>query len=253
LPQERLEQAQIAVVNEAFARRFFRGRDPIGKHIVDNNDGPQDRYEIVGVVGDTLETVTENPKPTMYYPLYRGGKPYVYMAVRSSQDPSSVVMPIQRIFSKIDPDLPLSDVMTMDQLIGKQTLEQGFNATLLLVFAVASLMLASVGLFGVLSYIVAQRTIEIGIRIALGARRGQVLWLMLNDGLRPAIFGLVLGLVASVGAAQVIRSLLYATRLLDPLVFAGVVATLLLVATLACLVPAWNASQLDPIQALRSG
>jgi putative ABC transport system permease protein len=113
-------------------------------------------------------------------------------------------------------------------------------------------LLAAVGLFGVLSYIVAQRTSEIGIRIALGARREQVLRDVLLNGLRPALVGLVLGLAASVGAARLIQSMLYATQPLDPAVFAAVSAMLLLVAALACLVPAWCASRLDPMQALRT-
>jgi putative ABC transport system permease protein len=130
--------------------------------------------------------------------------------------------------------------------------DQSFNATLLAVFAALSLLLASVGLFGVLSYIVAQRTSEIGIRIALGAQREQVLRRVLLDGLRPALLGLLFGLVASVGAARLMRSMLYGTQPLDPAVFVAVAVTLLLVAAAACMVPAWRASRLDPMQALRT-
>jgi len=125
-----------------------------------------------------------------------------------------------------------------------------------LAFAILSLLLACVGLYGVLSYLMTQRSTEIGIRIALGARREQVLRLMLVDGLRPALFGLAAGIAASVAAAQLIRhyadSMLYRTRALDPEIFAIVAATLLAVAALACVVPAWRASRLDPMQALRT-
>jgi putative ABC transport system permease protein len=126
------------------------------------------------------------------------------------------------------------------------------SATLVLAFATLSLLLASVGLYGVLSYLMAQRTTELGIRIALGARREQVLRLMLLDGLRPVLLGLGLGLVASYAATRIFQSMLFGTKPLDPMVLSGVVGTLLAVAVLACLAPAWRASRLDPMQALRT-
>ena len=159
---------------------------------------------------------------------------------------------MQRIVQELDHDLPVSDVLTMEQLLGKSTVDASFDATLLTAFATLSLLLAGVGLFGVLSYVVAQRTSEIGIRMALGAQREQVLRSVLLDGLRPALLGLALGLAVSVGVARLIRSMLYGTQPLDPGVFAAVAATLLLVAALACVVPAWRASRLDPMQALRT-
>jgi len=131
-------------------------------------------------------------------------------------------------------------------------LDASFDATLLLVFAGLSLLLAAVGLFGVLSYLVAQRTSEIGIRMALGAQREQVLRLMMLDGLRPALIGLTLGLAGSAGLARQIESMLYGTEPFDPAVFAAVSATLLMVAAVACVVPTWRASRLNPMQALRS-
>ena len=126
------------------------------------------------------------------------------------------------------------------------------SASLVLAFAVLSLILASVGLYGVLSYLTMQRTGEIGVRMALGAQRNQVVRLTLGDGLRPALYGLVLGLAASVGAVRLIQSMLYGTKPLDPAIFAAVAGTLLVVAALACLIPAWRASRIDPMQALRT-
>jgi ABC-type antimicrobial peptide transport system permease subunit len=139
----------------------------------------------------------------------------------------------------------------MDQIIGQSTLGASFNAALLLAFAIVSLILATVGLFGVLTYIITQRTTEIGVRLALGSTRQQVMQLMLKDGLRPAIAGLALGLLASIGVTRLIRSMLFATTGLDPAVFIIVSITLLLAATVACIIPAWRASRLDPIIALR--
>jgi len=148
--------------------------------------------------------------------------------------------------------LPVSDVLTVRQMIERSLGNASLSARLVLGFAVLSLILASVGLYGVLSYLTTQRTGEIGVRMALGARREQVVTLMLGEGLRPALYGLVLGLVVSAAAVRLIESMLYGTRPLDPAIFAAVAATLLAVAALACLVPAWRASRIDPMQALRS-
>jgi ABC-type antimicrobial peptide transport system permease subunit len=171
--------------------------------------------------------------------------------VRSATDPATLGIPIQRTIASIDPDLPVSEILTMQQVIGKSTASSSFEATLLGAFAILSLLLAAVGLFGVLSYLVAQRTGEIGIRIALGAQREQVLRLMLFDGLRPAVIGLVLGLFASAAVTRELQSLLYGTRPLDPAVFGLVGFVLLLVSGAACALPAWRASRLDPMRALR--
>ena len=148
--------------------------------------------------------------------------------------------------------MPVSDVLTVRQMIERSLGNASLSARLVLGFAVLSLILASVGLYGVLSYLTTQRTGEIGVRMALGARREQVVTLMLGEGLRPALYGLVLGLVVSAAAVRLIESMLYGTRPLDPAIFAAVAATLLAVAALACLVPAWRASRIDPMQALRS-
>jgi ABC-type antimicrobial peptide transport system permease subunit len=140
----------------------------------------------------------------------------------------------------------------MDQVVGRNTADANFDATLLLIFAASSLLLAAVGLFGVLSYIVAQRMTEIGIRIALGAQRDQVVRLVLGDGLRPALYGLVLGVAVSAAVTRPLESMLYWTQALDPGVFVAVSGVLVVVAAAACLAPAWRASRLDPMQALRT-
>jgi ABC-type antimicrobial peptide transport system permease subunit len=174
------------------------------------------------------------------------------LVLRSGSDVTQFAIPVQRLLATMNRNLAASDVLTMDEVLGRNTLEASFDATLLLVFAGLSLLLAAVGLFGVLSYIVAQRTTEIGIRIALGAKRAQIVRLTLVDGLRPALFGLLLGLAAGAGSVKLIESMLFGTRPFDPIVFAVVSATLLAVAALACAMPAWRASRLDPMQALRT-
>lgn len=239
------------IISESFARKFFPGEDPIGKHMTTFN---QTGSEIVGIVGDTRTDPGESPPPIMYFPIY-AGPDFIRSAtlvIRSGSDVTQFAMPIQRLLAGMDRNLPVSGVLTMDQVLGRNTFEANFDATLLLIFAGLSLLLAAVGLFGVLSYMVAQRTTEIGIRIALGARRAHVLRLTLVDGLRPALFGLLLGLAASAGSVKLIESMLFGTRPFDPAVFAAVSATLLGVAALACAMPAWRASRLDPMQALRT-
>jgi ABC-type antimicrobial peptide transport system permease subunit len=231
-----------------FVRRFFPGEEPLGRHIRIENKN----YRIVGVVGSTRIAIGEDPRPTMYTSLKAGNESVGTIVIRSREDVAGFALPVQRIVADIDPDLVVSDVLTMDQLLGRSTISASFNATLLVAFAALSLLLAAAGLFGVLSYIAAQRTREIGVRIALGAQRAQVLELMLVDGIRPAIFGLAIGLAAGMAVARLLRSMLYQTPALDPGVLVGVAVLLLLVAMVACVLPAWRASRLDPVQALRT-
>ena len=244
---QRLDKADEVIVSESFARQYFGDEDPLGKHLLKFGHA----HKIVGIVGDTRFLIAKPAQPIMYFPMYDGIMTGGSLAVRSSHDVTSLALPIQQIVQQLDPELAVSDVLTMDQMIGKSTLDASFNATLVLAFAILSLTLAAVGLFGVLSYIVAQRTTEIGVRIALGAQRAEVLRLMLSDGLRPASIGLVLGLAGGVAAAKLIRDLLYGVQPLDASVFAAVAIILLSVACVACLLPAWRASHLDPMQALR--
>jgi len=247
---ERLERAHVALISMGAARTLFGDEDPIGKHLKD--DDSKTNYEIVGVVGDTRWNIGAPVRPTLYWPIYGNNYSVARVVVRSSHHVESLAMPVQRLIGGMDPDLPVSSVMTLRQAIGKSTIDSEFDSILVLAFATIALMLAAAGLYGVLAYLVAQRTGEIGVRIALGARRAQVLRLVLIDGLRPALFGLVLGIAASVAVVREIKSMLYETEPLDPAVFVVVAAMLLAVAALACLAPAWRASRLDPMQALRT-
>jgi predicted permease len=253
---QRGDHATELIVSDAFRRQFFPGEDPLSHHVI---VWGKQSYEIVGVAGDTRVTIGEPPPPMIYFPLYVSVPPApqgfvndAALVLRSDSDVTQFALPVQKVFAQLDRNLPVSDILTMDQVIGRSTLDASFNATLLLAFAILSVVLAAVGLFGVLSYIVAQRTSEIGIRIALGAQREQVLRLVLFDGLRPALIGLAAGLAASAGATRLIRTMLYGTQPFDATVFAAVSFTLLLVAALACAIPAWRASRLDPMQALRT-
>lgn len=250
--EDRADHPKTILISHQLQRQYFPDENPLGKHLHVGAMGNDD-YEIVGVVADTLHQVGQPSEATMYFPVLNGESDRgLTLAVRTASDPLSFSVPIQKQIAALDPELPVSDVLTMDQIIAQSLGNASLSATLVLAFAVLSLMLASVGLYGVLSYLTTQRTGEIGVRIALGAQREQVLRLMLGDGLRPALYGLVLGLAASAGAVRLIQSMLYGTRSLDPAIFAAVAATLLVVAVFACLVPAWRASRIDPIQALRT-
>lgn len=247
---QRLDQATETIVNDSFARRYFPGEDPLGKHL--NLLGRKQPFLIVAVVGDTRHRVADLPRPIMYFPIFNGERSYATIAVRADSNETSLALPVQQIVQQMDSELAVSDVLTMGQIISRSTLNQGFDATLVLAFAVLSLLLAAVGLFGVLSYIVGGRTSEIGIRIALGAQQNEVLQQMLFDGLRPAVVGLTLGLAGGAAAAQLLRASLFGVQPFDYTVFVAVAVLLLCVSTAACLMPAWRASRLDPMQALRN-
>lgn len=249
-PGQRLNKANETVINAAFARRYFPNEDPIGKHL----DYRDRIWQIVGIVGDTRSMLAEDPPPIQYYPLYSGlqNNAMATLAVRSRGNVEQQAQPVQKILRQLDRDLAVSNVLTMDQLLNRNTADANFTATLLAGFSVLSLALAAAGIFGVLSYTVAQRANELGIRMALGAPRGRILAGVLADGMRPALLGLAGGVAASLATAQLIRSLLFKTQPLDPAVFVLVIAGMTTVAALACIAPAWRASRLDPMQVLRA-
>jgi predicted permease len=251
---ERLTNDHYIVVSKKFANQFFPGDSAIGRRInVAWHSKPED-FEIIGVVGDTLYDVTEPLKATMYFPILSGVPAQTSgstIVVRAAGDPLALSVPIQQQVASLDPALPVYDILTMEQLVGKNTTSESFSATLLLAFAGLSLLLAGVGLYGVLSYLVTQRVVEIGIRIALGAQRSEVLRIVLLDGLRPVFIGLLAGLAGGAAAGALIRSMLYGTSPFDPVVFAAIVACLLFTAILACAVPAIRALRIEPMQALR--
>jgi len=252
---ERLTNDHFVVISRKFANQFFSGDDPVGRHVRVAWNVKKEDYEIIGVVGDTLYDVAKPVKATMYFPIFSGIPAQTGSAtlvVRSTTDPLVLSVPIQQQVASLDPALPVYDVLTMQQILGQTTASQSFSATLVLAFAGLSLLLAGVGLYGVLSYLVTQRVAEIGIRIALGAQRTEVLRLVLLDGLRPVILGLLIGSAGGATAGALIRSILYGTSPFDPVVMAGMVGCLLLTAVVACAVPALRASRIEPMQALRT-
>jgi predicted permease len=247
---ERLDKDHVILISQQAAKVCFPGEDPIGRHLKITLTG--DIYEIIGVVGDTLYSISDPVLPMMYMPIFGNGFMGTAIVLRSAHDVDALAMPVQKVISQLDRDLPVSEVMTLEESVDKATLGSQFDSMLVLGFAVIALVLAAVGHYGVLAYLVTQQTSEIGIRIALGAERGQILRKILFDGVRPALAGIAAGLLVSAAAVRLIGSMLYETEPLDPVVFAAVAGVFLLVAVVACLMPAWRASRLDPMQALRT-
>jgi predicted permease len=249
---DRLGRPKTVIIDHMLAEQYFSGENPLGKHLHMVAHGNAD-HEIVGVVANTVQQVGQPGRATMYFPVLNGDHGMgLTLAVRMVADPLDISVPIQRQIMELDPELPVSDVFTVQRIIERSLSNASLSTSLVFSFAVLSLMLASVGLYGVLSYLTTQRTGEIGVRMALGARREHVVRLVLGDGLRPVLYGLAVGIVASAGAVRLIQSMLYGTRPLDPAIFAAVAAALLAMAALACVVPAWRASRIDPMQALRT-
>jgi predicted permease len=244
------EKGNAMVVSESMARKFFPAGDAIGKTLALHWD-EMPRFEIVGIVGDVLSDLNQPAEATMYMPINSGRFSYGALVVRSNRDVTALALPIQKEFAAMDPNVAVSDVLTIEQRIGRSSASAMFDAALVLLFAVLGLVLAAVGLYGLLSYLVTERTNEIGIRMALGAQQSEVMRIMFLDGLRPTGVGLLLGLFAGGVCAQLIRSLLFGVQPLDANIFAAVAAVVLLISIGACTYPAWRAARVDPMTALR--
>jgi putative ABC transport system permease protein len=245
----------VIIVNQAFARKFFPNEDPIGKRIKPgistDTDKPAMR-EIVGVVSDVRNrNLSSELRPGYFLPAAQIPFNQMTMVVRTTNDPHSVITAVQNEVHAMDRELPVFNVKTMDEYISATVAAPRFNATLLLIFATVALVLTIVGLYGVMSYSVAQRTNEIGIRMALGAQTRDVLRLIVSQGFKLVLLGLAIGLAGAFALMRVIASLLFGVTTKDPLTFAVVAVLLGLVALLACYVPARRATRLDPLSALR--
>jgi predicted permease len=254
--QDRFDRSNYVVISKLLADQHFPGESPLGKHIkIEWDQKSESSMEIIGVVGDTIYEIGEPIKPMVYFPLLSGATTettLVTVVVRTAQDPLALATPVQKQISSLDSQIAVNRVLTMPQIIGNATASKSFSTSLVLAFALLSLMLAAVGLYGVLSYLVQQRVAEIGIRMALGAQRSEILRLVLMDGMRPVLFGLALGLMGGAVAGMLIRSTLYGTRPLDPIVFAGMIGSLVLTAAMASAIPALRACRIEPTQALRT-
>jgi putative ABC transport system permease protein len=245
---------RVTVVSETLAHRFFPDQDPLGKQLVFSfPPNPLVPREIVGIVGDVRDvSVAQDPGPMMYVPFdqlpFWGGE----VVVRSNLSPGSIAATIRREARQVDKDLPVTDVVSMSELIDTSVAQPRFRAWLLGLFGAIALILAAGGVFGVISYSVGRRTHEIGIRITLGASPSNVLRLILTESARLVIIGLVVGICAALALGRFLSSLLFGIHAADPVTFAAVVALLFFVAMLAAYEPARRATQVDPVIALRA-
>jgi putative ABC transport system permease protein len=242
---------RVMMINESMARKYFPGQDPLGKRITYTLD--RLTCEVVGVVRDVKTRVTEErAREEMYVPYAQRAAPNVTFVVRgATADPTGLAREVRREVLAVDAEQPVANVRTMEQVISASVAQPRFTATLLLVFAGVALVLASIGIYGVMSYSVTERTKEFGILMAVGAQPRDVLRMVLGQGLKLAAVGVAVGLLATVPLTRVLVSQLYGMSAADPLTFAGVSLLLLAVALLACYVPAVRATRVDPIIALR--
>jgi putative ABC transport system permease protein len=239
------------VVNQEFVRQYFPDGNAVGRHILIEWFG-NFRAQIVGVVGNVRGAGLEKDEATaLYFSYLLDLNTQFTLTIATKGDPRALQVPVSRVLRSIDPLMPVSDVKTLDNLISGTIARPRFNATMLTLFAALGLLLASIGIYGVLSYSVAQRTQEMGIRMALGADPGDVLRLVVRDGMKVALLGVGLGIVVALPAARVLEALLYGVKASDVTVFAAVAATLALVALVSSWIPARRATRVDPMLALR--
>jgi predicted permease len=245
----------VVIVNQAFVRKFFPGEDPIGKRIqpdLTSDDNHKAMHEIIAVTADVKrERLTEEATPEIYLPYAPMNITSPYYALRVAGDPSGYINSIRATVASLDKDAPVYRIHTYDDLVAINTAQSRFQTLLLTAFAAIALLLAAIGLYAVLSYMVVQRTQEIGLRMALGAQRGNVLQMVLRQGASLALIGVVSGIAVSLLLTRFLASLLYGVKPLDALTFVSVAAILLAVSAMASLVPAARAANLDPMKTLR--
>src|SRR5215510_8380920 len=250
-PQDTDKSRQVAVISETMARRFFPNNSPLGRSFGRSAEN-SDQFEIVGVVKDVKDmSLTEEWRPIAYYPSYQGREPMSNLVVRYSSAPEAVAQQARQAIREVNRNLPLDGVVSLCGHISRSLAQQRLVARVASFFGLLASLLACVGLYGVLSYAVARRTNEIGIRMALGAQRGDVIWLVLREALALVVAGVVIGLLASLAATRTASTLLYGLEPDDPTTIAAATLLLLAVAALAGYLPARRAARVDPMTALR--
>jgi putative ABC transport system permease protein len=249
---EASEARHVVLISESLAQQHFPGQDPLGKRItIEMADNPVPT-EIIGIVGDVrYDSLTQKAVPTSYFPPPELAYPFMTLVIRTTGDPAEMAPAVQRELRAIDTDQPVSDVRTMNQVMANTVARARFNTLLLALFAGLATLLAAVGIFGVMNYSVTLRTREIGLRMALGAQQGQVLMLILRQGLLLTLIGIGIGLAGALALTRIMSSLLFGVEATDPATFTAIVLLLTFVSVIACYIPARRATRVDPLTALR--
>jgi putative ABC transport system permease protein len=250
--RELRDKSNVVIVNETLARRYFANEDPLGKSLIIEMTDPNVPTEIVGVVADSKSAdLRTEIRPTTYWPHPQLAYNAMTLAIRTASAPLAFASLVEHEVQQIDKDQPISDVRTMDQWVARTLSQPRFSSALLVSFATLALVLAAIGIYGVMSYAVSQRTSEIGIRLALGAERADILRLIVGNGAKLAGIGLAIGVALGLALTRTISSLLFETASTDPATFAGAVVALGAVAIVASYLPAHRASRIAPTEALR--
>ncbi len=246
--QEVHQSAKVVIISDLLARQVFPNEEPLGKRLI-MAMGNQP-FEIIGIVGDIRHRALESqPAAAMYLPTYES--PWMNVVIRTKGDPAFLATAVRKEVQAIDPDQPVAEVKTMEQWLETAVAAPRYRTALLALFAIVALVLASTGIYGVMSYSVTQRTHEIGVRMALGARRRDVLRLVVRQGMTLVVVGVGLGLLGAIALTRVMSTLLFGVTARDPLTFVAVAALLTLIAFVACYLPARRATKVDPLVALR--
>jgi putative ABC transport system permease protein len=251
--QDREGGAQVVIISESMARQLWPGQDPLGKRLTASFHSKLGPREVVGVVGDVKSTVVDTAAAaTMYLPYKQATMPWMVFVVRTSSDPARFIPAVTKAIYSVDREQAVTDVRTMEQVLEESLSGRRFNMTLLITFAALALVLAAVGVYGVMNYTVTLRRRELGIRMALGASTADVLRLVLGQGLALTLIGVIAGVAAAYGLTRLMASLLYGVTATDLLTFVSVPAVLIAVGLLASYLPARRAARVDPMIALRS-
>lgn len=250
---DQLGTQQVAMVNEAFARRYLKDLDPLTQELLVPTGRAEMRLQIVGIYRDIEngEQFGGAPRPEMIVPAAQLTAPFGGLAVRTAGDPEHVARSIAKMVHDIDPALPVTNVRTLEQIVGEQTAFDRFEAALYGSFAALALLLATVGIYGLMAFLVAQRRSELGVRMALGANRGDIVRLIVSEGVKLTVAGLLFGIAGAWYAGHVLQARLYGSSAGDPTALAGVIMILLVAAGLACFLPARKAGSIDPLKSLR--